>query len=51
MIDRMTTGRDFTRLPEPVRLDDTVAGVDSAPVQAPEGDRDNDRWDALHAGG
>jgi hypothetical protein len=32
MIDRMTTGRDFTRLPEPVRLDSTVTSADERPL-------------------
>jgi hypothetical protein len=28
----MTTDRDFTRLPEPLRLESTVAGADDRPV-------------------
>jgi acyl dehydratase len=45
------TGRDFTQLPEQVRLDETITSADERPVQAPEGDRNPALWDALEAGG
>lgn len=45
------TARDFTRLPEPVTLEATVTSADERPVQAPEGDRNVDLWNALEAGG
>ncbi|GAA4371315.1 hypothetical protein [Nocardioides caricicola] len=32
----MTTGRDYTRLPEPVTLDSTVTGKDDRPQQDPD---------------
>ena len=32
----------FRRLPEPVKLEDTVASQDPNPVQDPEGGRDTD---------
>jgi hypothetical protein len=45
------TARDFSRLPEPVRLDETVTISDERPVQAPEGDRNQALWEAQEAGG
>ena len=33
----------FSRLPEPVRLEDTIASQDTAPPPDPEGGRDTDR--------
>ena len=45
------TSPGYRDLPEPVRLEDTVAGVDPDPVQAPEGDRNNAQWNALNDGG
>ena len=39
----MAESRRFTRLPAPVRLEDTVAEVDVRPVPDPEGGRDTDR--------
>lgn len=45
------TGRDFSRLPEPVSLDSTVTTADTDPVQAPEGDRNQALWEALESGG
>jgi hypothetical protein len=47
----MTEDRDFTKLPEQVRLDQTVTSVDERPVQPPEGDRNQALWDAQEAGG
>ena len=38
----MDDGR-FSRLPEPVRLEDTVAETDTRPVPDPEGGRNTDR--------
>lgn len=32
----MTTGRDFTHLPEQVRLDQTVTSADERPVADPD---------------
>ena len=36
IIDTMTTARDFSRLPEPVRLDATVTSADERPVADPD---------------
>lgn len=47
----MTTGRDYSRLPEQVSLESTTTSQDERPVQAPEGDRNNDQWNALNDGG
>ena len=43
--------RDFTRRRELVTLEVTVTSADERPVQAPEGDRSVDLWNALEAGG
>lgn len=42
---------DFRHLPEPVRLEDTVAEVDVRPVPDPDAGRDRDSKDAIEAGG
>ena len=42
----MTT-RDFRTLPEPVRLEDTIAAVEADRPQDPEGDRNGDQHRAL----
>lgn len=47
----MADGRDFTKLPEQVRLDRTVTSADVRPVQPPEGDRNQALWEAQEAGG
>lgn len=39
----MTESRRFSRLPEPIRLEDTVEETDTRPVPDPEGGRDTDR--------
>ena len=39
----MTENRRFSRLPEPIRLEDTVEAVDTRDVPDPEGGRDTDR--------
>jgi len=38
-----TAGSRFSRLPEPVRLEDTIALQDIAPPPDPEAGRDTDR--------
>jgi len=35
--------RDYTRLPEPIRLADTITSQDTVPVPDPEGGRDSER--------
>lgn len=40
--ERREAGR-FSRLPRPVRLEDTVTSLDTEPVPDPEGGRDTDR--------
>lgn len=45
------TGRDYSQLPDPVRLEQTVTTADERPVQAPEGDRNQALWEAQEAGG
>lgn len=45
------TARDYSRLPEQVELASTITSADERPVQAPEGDRNVDLWNALEAGG
>ncbi|WP_374455587.1 hypothetical protein [Nocardioides sp.] len=42
----MTT-RDFSTLPEPVRLEETVAEVEADRPHDPEGDRNGDQHRAL----
>lgn len=40
---------DFRRLPEPIALEDTVAGQDVRPVPDPDGGRDpNHEWMLRH---
>lgn len=39
----MTETRRFSRLPDPIRLEDTVEAVDTRAVPDPEGGRDTDR--------
>ena len=45
------TARDFSQLPEQVRLEETITSADERPVQAPEGARNQALWDAQEAGG
>lgn len=47
----MTEGRDFTRLPGQVLVEETVTGVDERAVHPPEGDRNQALWEAQEAGG
>lgn len=47
----MSATPDFSRLPEPVRLEATVTSVDTTPIQAPEGERNQALWEAQEAGG
>ena len=39
----MTKNRRFSRLPAPIRLEDTVEETDTRPVPDPESGRDTDR--------
>ena len=39
----MAEAKRFTRLPAPIRLEDTVEEVDARAVPDPEGGRDTDR--------
>jgi hypothetical protein len=39
----VTEQRRFSRLPGPIRLEDTVEAVDTRDAPDPEGDRDTDR--------
>lgn len=39
----MTDARRFSRLPEPIRLEDTIEAVDTRSAPDPEGGRDTDR--------
>ena len=39
----MTENRRFSRLPDPIRLEDTVEAVDTREIPDPEGGRDTDR--------
>ena len=39
----MTENSRFSRLPAPIRLEDTVEAVDTREVPDPEGGRDTDR--------
>lgn len=41
----------FANLPEPVNLEDTIAEHDTRTVPDPEGGRNSDQDNALHAGG
>lgn len=41
------TNPDYRTLPEPVRLEDTVAGVEPDPAPDPEGDRNKEQHRAL----
>jgi hypothetical protein len=42
---------DYDELPEPVRLEDTVAEVDTRAVPDPDAGTNRDRFNALEAGG
>jgi len=42
---------DYRQLPEPVRLEDTVAEQDARPVPDPDGGVNREAADALEAGG
>ena len=39
----MTDVNPFSRLPDPIRLEDTVEAVDTREIPDPEGGRDTDR--------
>ena len=43
MTEPKVTPSRFSRLPEPVSLDDTIASQDTAPPPDPESGRDTDR--------
>ncbi len=43
--------QDYTHLPPPVRLEETIAEIDARTVQDPEAGQNVDRQLALHAGG
>ena len=47
----MTTPRDFSTLPEPVRLEDTVSELDADPVPDPHAGLNTAILDATRDGG
>lgn len=47
----MSANPDYSRLPEQASLESTTTSQDERPVQAPEGERNNDLWNALNDGG
>ena len=49
--DQVGTDRRYRRLPEPVRLDETIASVDSRPVLDADSARNVDQDRAIRAGG
>ena len=48
--DERPTKPDYTRLPEPVRLEDTVAEHETRPVPDPDGGKDPDQLFLLRYG-
>lgn len=42
-VSHLEPGRDYRHLPEPIRLEDTVATTDTEPVPDPDGGRDPHR--------
>ena len=46
----MTETRRFSRLPDPIRLEDTVEAVDTRAAPAPYGGRDTDREYMIRSG-